>query len=396
MGVIISHCVMMALFLLMGLLALLRRKYEYPDNSLTWFLLYFLLLMVIFTSVGIAIFDQLVTSSISPFLIACIGVAVIFLIRPRIALPMFLLAFLLFYFLMPLTQETGNILLSNRVNALSIAGISFLLSLIRWRNNWSVLNQAMIIEEQKQELENKNIELNRQASKLKELNANKDKLFSIIAHDLTSPFNSIMGFSDLLKSEASHLNVNDVEEYATHINNAAHQTHQLLKNLLAWAGMQQGRMDFKPVKLALFEAGNDIIQLLDNYAKQKKIKTQNSIPEGLTANADPDMLHAILRNLVSNAIRFTPAGGWLELSATESPDEVIVSVKDNGIGISEQNISLLFDVEKNFTMPGTANEKGTGLGLVLCKEFVEKHGGKIWVESEEGKGSAFSFALPCK
>jgi signal transduction histidine kinase/Tfp pilus assembly protein PilF len=231
---------------------------------------------------------------------------------------------------------------------------------------------------------------------LKQANITKDKLFSIIAHDLSSPFNSILGFSDLLKSEAKHLDANDIEEYATHINSAAHQTHQLLKNLLAWASMKQDRMDFKPVKMKLFEAGNDIIQLLDNNAKQKNIKSDNRIPEDLTVNADPDMLHSILRNLVSNAIKFTPAGGWLELSATESPAEVIVSVKDNGIGISEQNIALLFDVEKNFTMPGTANEKGTGLGLVLCKEFVEKHEGRIWVESQKGKGSVFFFSMPSR
>lgn len=229
---------------------------------------------------------------------------------------------------------------------------------------------------------------------LKELNATKDKFFSIIAHDLKSPFNSIVGFSDLLKEDARNLDVKDIEYYASIINSAANQTLQLLDNLLHWARMQQGRMDFEPHNLLLREITSEVFDLLTEAAHQKNILMKNSIPEMVIIKADENMTKTTIRNLVSNALKFTRPGGSVEISAKFTDSEILVSVSDTGIGISKENIGKLFDIGSSYTTRGTGNEKGTGLGLILCKEFVEKHGGRIWVESAIGKGSRFTFSLP--
>lgn len=236
--------------------------------------------------------------------------------------------------------------------------------------------------------------LKKSESSLKELNATKDKFFSIIAHDLKSPFNNIIGFSDLLKEEVRSLDVKDIENYATIISSAANQTLQLLDNLLHWAMMQQGRMDFELRNLLLREITSEVFDLLTEAAKQKTILLNNNIPEMTIINADENMIKTTIRNLVSNALKFTRSGGSVEITAKFIENEILVSVTDTGVGISQENIGKLFNVGSSFSTRGTDNEKGTGLGLILCKEFIEKHGGRIWVESEVGKGSKFSFAIP--
>lgn len=248
------------------------------------------------------------------------------------------------------------------------------------------------ISERKQVEENQN-RLNKQ---LMELNATKDKLFSIIAHDLRSPFTAILGFSELLNSHAQKEIDAKSEDYLKIINSTAKSTLNLLDNLLAWARIQNGTLEFKPFDLHLQQIVNEVIEIIKPNAKIKNISVVSSQLEGTIVYADQNMIQIVLRNLLSNAIKFTNKDGTIQIIAAPNNSEVRITIKDNGIGICEELRNNLFKINANTTMIGTEEEKGSGIGLILCKEFIEKHGGRIWVESEEGKGSEFNFTLPNK
>lgn len=236
-------------------------------------------------------------------------------------------------------------------------------------------------------------QLQKYSEELKELNATKDKYFSIIAHDLKSPFNSIIGLSELIKDDAKILDVATIEQYAGIIHTTSKNTFRLLENLLDWARVQQSQMPFHPVSLILKTIANEVIELMIEKANSKMIAIINHIPENIIVSADKNMLETILRNLVSNALKFTTQNGKIELMAVEKMNEVEISISDSGIGIEENDIGKIFKVGASYTKRGTQNEKGTGLGLLLCKEFVEKHNGRIWVESQINVGSVFNFTL---
>ena len=241
-----------------------------------------------------------------------------------------------------------------------------------------------------------NQQIKQKNDELEELNATKDKFFSIIAHDLKSPFNSIMGFSEILVEQVHKKDYDGIEKYAEIILNSSQRTIDLLMNLMEWSRSQTGRIEFTPEYFEMAYFMEEITGLFDDIASQKSIIINKDIPANVTVFADKPMISTVLRNLISNAIKFTMSGGEITISAQEKPDELIVSVKDSGVGIPENRIEKLFRLSENYSTPGTNNEKGTGLGLILCKEFVEKHGGKIWGESEVRKGSTFSFSLPAK
>lgn len=238
------------------------------------------------------------------------------------------------------------------------------------------------------------MQLQKYSEELQELNATKDKLFSIIAHDLKSPFNSITGLSEIIKNEANQIDTKTIEQYALAIYSTSKQTYRLLENLLDWARSQQSQMTFLPVAVALKKVIEEVLELMVEKANSKMIDLINFVPDQLIVSADQDMLKTILRNLVSNALKFTPTNGKVDIKAVTRTREIEIAVKDTGTGIYKEDIDKLFKVGSNYTQRGTENEKGTGLGLMLCKEFVEKHGGRIWVESEVGKGSTFKFTLP--
>lgn len=230
--------------------------------------------------------------------------------------------------------------------------------------------------------------------RLHESNLTKDKLFSIVAHDLRNPFNGIIGFSEILKNENENLDRNLIAKYSSIIFETAVQTYRLLDNLLNWARMQQGKINPKPQQISVAELFNDTLNLLDETARKKGIRLNAEIDDQLIIQSDVDMLKVVMRNLVNNAVKFTENDGSVTLTAELLNGEVCISVADTGIGISKENIGLLFDIGKNFTLRGTGDEKGTGIGLVLCREFIEKLGGNIDVQSEEGVGSKFFFTLP--
>lgn len=240
------------------------------------------------------------------------------------------------------------------------------------------------------------IQLQKYSEELQKLNASKDKFFSIIAHDLKSPFNSIIGISEILKMEAKELDFTTIEQYAGIIYSTSSSTFRLLENLLDWAQLQQSSMPFKPVPLILNKVVSEAIELSNEKANSKMIAMINYVPSGLIIKADKNMLNTIIRNLISNALKFTPSKGKVEIRAEIREKEIEISVSDSGKGINPEDIDKLFVLGSKFTRRGTENEKGTGLGLLLCKEFVELHSGKIWVESQESIGSDFKFTISQK
>ena len=229
---------------------------------------------------------------------------------------------------------------------------------------------------------------------LRELNATKDKFFSIIAHDLRSPFNTILGYSDILEKQIQENDFDGIERYSQIINKSSVIAMDLLSDLMDWSYSQTGTMKFCPEDIDLVDLIRGITTLLNYSALQKSITLHTELPNYIFVSADKAMVSSILRNLISNAIKFTKPGGEIIISTEQKLDKLIVSVSDNGVGIKPKAIKKLFRIDGNYSTIGTQNEKGTGLGLILCKSFIEKHGGEIWVESELGKGSKFCFTIP--
>lgn len=229
---------------------------------------------------------------------------------------------------------------------------------------------------------------------LKELNATKDKFFSIIAHDLKNPFNTLLGFTELMLDNLSDYSQEKLKEFITILRDTSKHSYALLENLLEWSRSQTGKLEITPETIQLNELFKDNIDLLSNNAAGKKIKLINNIDPDATAFADSNMIRTVIRNLISNAIKYSNEDGSITGTSKIAGKFVEISVTDTGIGIEQENIDKLFKIDINYSTAGTASESGTGLGLILCKEFVSKNGGKIWIESEPGKGSSFTFTLP--
>jgi PAS domain S-box-containing protein len=230
---------------------------------------------------------------------------------------------------------------------------------------------------------------------LMELNAAKDKFFSILAHDLRSPLSSFVGLTDALFEDFSTMEKGEAMDIIKSMKISATNIYRLLENLLEWSKMMRNRLDFAPGK---FNLKNRIIastDILSENAGKKKIEMKINIPDDIEVFVDSHMFDGIIRNLVSNAIKFTPVGGRITLTTDFGNDQFIkISISDSGIGIPPEMKSNLFILNENTNRAGTEGEPSTGLGLLLCKEFVEKHGGKIWVESEVDNGSTFYFTIP--
>jgi len=225
--------------------------------------------------------------------------------------------------------------------------------------------------------------------------AEKDKFFSIIAHDLRSPFSSFLGLTQILDEELSELTLDQIHELTHSMKNSASNLYRLLENLLQWARMQQGLMPFHPTLLQLYPIVEECISIAREPAKNKGIELNFSVSENIDVFADLNTLLTVIRNLVSNAMKFTTRGGAIDVFAEISDNKsVVISVKDTGIGMSPELLANLFRIDVRTSRPGTEGESSTGLGLMLCKEFIEKHGGKLWVESEVERGSTFYFTLP--
>jgi two-component system, sensor histidine kinase and response regulator len=239
------------------------------------------------------------------------------------------------------------------------------------------------------------IKLYRQSIELKMINLTKDKFFSIIAHDLRGPMGGFAGMTELLVEHMQHMTMDEIQENLGLLRDSSNNLFQLLENLLQWARLQQHEISYNPGTLNLQSIANENVKLIEEFAKHKGIKITMDIPGKLNVYADKNMLQTILRNHISNALKFTPVGGNVLLTANAPDDKYVeISVSDSGIGMTQEMIDSLFSLNSQNGRPGTGGEPSTGLGLLLCKEFVEKHGGTIRVESEIDKGSRFRFTVP--
>ncbi len=236
--------------------------------------------------------------------------------------------------------------------------------------------------------------LKKSEQRLKELNATKDKLFSIIGHDLKGPLNNIKGFSELIDEGFETYSQEEIREYNRLIFQLSQSVSDLLENLLTWSRSQRQKMTVTPRNISMRFIVDRCTSLLSQNAVQKQIRLKNSVPPETIVYADEEMITIVTRNLISNAIKFTGRGGTVSISVTPSDKHVVTAIKDTGMGISPNVQDHLFQPNSHQAAIGTEGEKGTGLGLIICKDLVERNNGEIWAESEPGKGSIFYYSLP--
>ena len=269
----------------------------------------------------------------------------------------------------------------------------FSVNFIPVKNSQGLIDHGLVVSQDITERNRAEQVLRENETRLRELNATKDKFFSIIAHDLKSPFNSILGFSNYIIDQIKDRKFENLEDYAATIRDSSQRTLALLSNLLDWARSQTGKMEFNAEKTEITQLIMQEVELLVDSAIQKSISINTDLPDKVFAHVDQSMFKTVIRNLISNAIKYTRIGGKVLISLKELSEYIEVSVADNGIGIKKEHLEQLFRIDQNQSTLGTQNEKGTGLGLILCMEFVERHGGEIWVESEPNNGSCFRFSI---
>jgi signal transduction histidine kinase len=275
------------------------------------------------------------------------------------------------------------------------------ISNLLYQVNEEVTVQRKEIEAQRDRLSEQNHQLEMQQEsillqnkELQEINATKDKFFSIIAHDLKNPFNNILASSNLLATCFDTMDPNHIIKSVAAINNSANSAYKLLENLLEWSRAQTGLIEFNQERTILKNNIDLACEITESIASNKNLSLDLDISQSIEVFADRNMLNTVLRNLITNALKYTNKGGVIKIRAYSQDNNIIVSVIDNGVGIDPAIMDNLFNISQKVSTTGTERETGTGLGLLLCKEFVEKHGGEIWVDSELGKGSEFKFTLP--
>lgn len=262
--------------------------------------------------------------------------------------------------------------------------------------NKELRESKVLLEDRAEELFKLNEQLAESERELLEMNASKDKFFSIIAHDLRSPFTGLLGFSEFLATQLDSLTEKEIRDYSTNIYGMIRNLYNLLENLLEWSRMQTGKTVFMPESVNIRLIIENAVELMNINAIKKGINLIYEQSEDIFINADPNMFNSVIQNLLSNAIKFTKPGGEVKLWVEMKEQSIEVYVSDNGVGIPEDALSKIFRIDKQITTMGTSNEKGSGLGLLVCKEMIEKHGGNIWVDSTPGEGTTFYFSIPSK
>jgi len=238
-----------------------------------------------------------------------------------------------------------------------------------------------------------NKQLNELNDRLKELNATKDRFFSIVAHDLRGPFHSLLAFSDALSNDIDELSIDEIKSFNADINKSLKKQFALLNDLLDWSRLQSENYNLKLENIEIYNLINEVMDTLSLTAAQKEIKLINEVDKNIIVNADKNMIQLVLRNLISNSLKFSNVQGIIKVTSLPKEGNVEIKVSDNGVGIRSEDLDKIFHIDVHYTTQGTFKEKGTGLGLILCKEIIEKHGGEISISSELGKGTDISFTL---
>ncbi|GAK57500.1 response regulator receiver sensor signal transduction histidine kinase [Candidatus Vecturithrix granuli] len=284
--------------------------------------------------------------------------------------------------------------MAHRMKGFKVGGVDYVTKPFHAEEVLARVNAHLLIRKQYQQLQEQNALIKEQREQLRELNASKDQFISIISHDLQSPFAGIFTLAEQIKQDVYNKRYDEIPSTADQLQAAVENYHALLQNLFTWAKIQQGLIEIHPqvVDIQLILAKN--LALFRPQAQQKQILLTLLTQERIVLSTDVKLVDTVIRNLLSNAIKFTPVGGVVELSAAFREQILEVVIADTGTGIPAEQLAALFQPGAGYWQPGTAGEKGTGLGLILCKAFLQKCGGNIWVESEVGKGSTFRFTLP--
>lgn len=346
-----------------------------------------------------AVYSQMLSSSIIPYFIVCMLISVMLLIRPIQALLMLSIIYYCFFLGISSIATDHQELSANLLNGLCLTIAAFGVTVIFWNNNMSKHRQQREVRRQQEELIHQYEELVQATKTLEKTNASKDRFFSILAHDLRGPITSTLALTELLEEGAFEEDIEERQNMYKLLQNSLDSSSKLLENVLLWSRNQEGVLNFRPAQLSVRQTAQFSINLLAAVAANKRIIIENLIDDQLSVYADADMINTVFRNLISNAIKFSHADGRVEVRGKAKVNEkgelfAVIEVIDFGVGMNQRTLNEIFSVEHKSILPGTNNEMGTGLGLVLCKDFVEKHKGTILVDSIENEGSKFIITLP--
>jgi signal transduction histidine kinase len=300
----------------------------------------------------------------------------------------------------PVTREIPVLFMTalqdvnSKIKGFEAGGVDYITKPIEELEILARIKNHLALRHAQQELQIKNEQLHRSEQFLREANDTKNTFFSIMAHDLRTPFNGLLGLTEILIDSIDTLSRDDIVDFSNEIKQSAEAVYNLLENLLNWSRFQRNIMKFQPQEFQFFPFITKICKLYQAQSEQKNINIYLKGPQDITVYADMDMLGTMIRNLISNALKFTSDGGSVTLSAKQQDNQFFIKIEDTGIGIPEEILPNLFRIDKKTTTTGTLDETGSGLGLPLCKDLVEKHDGTIQVSSIEGKGSTFVLTLP--
>lgn len=310
---------------------------------------------------------------------------------------------------LPVIFLTAKNEVTDIVKGFSVGAVDFITKpfrseevLVRIHNHLALKQAKQKVEEQNKTLKSlnetialSNKQLEKQATDLQELNAQKNRFFSILAHDLRNPFSGFVGMTSMLRHGWKTMKEEDLEDFILTLDQTAEKVNKLLENLLKWSQVQLDSLIFEKSVFKLDDLVTEAFDLKEEHAAKKQLRLINGIEKKDYLEADEQMTMMVIRNLLSNAIKFTPVGGIIKIDALRLGNNMLqVAVRDNGIGMSSETLKKLFNISEKVSRPGTEGEESTGLGLILCKALIEKQGGKLWAESEEGAGSVFYFTLP--
>ncbi len=393
-GIIINHSFLLLIYLFITLY-LRRFKELTPSNRRKYNSIVTLaFLSLLFGTTSIALVDQLVTPAINPFIIGSVALALVISIPPLQALLALAINLFIFLVISPLIQENETVVVSNNVNAVTAVFLAFFIFYTLWVEFIKRRNQNLVVEKQQQELKKGNELLQLQAAELGATNAQKSKLFSIIAHDLRGPFNALIGSSELLLNEDLALSEEDMHLLKTNMLKTAQSSYFLLENLLSWAQLQQNKMTVNSGAIQLAQLIKNTLTESKSVANSKKIQFHFDFEGELNITGDLFMLQTVFRNLLMNAIKFSHPSGIITVELDKlGKDFISIRFIDNGLGMDESTVNSLF-TDNVQRISGTGGETGIGLGLLLVNEFVDLHKGTIHVSSKIGKGTTFEILLP--
>lgn len=385
------YTIMLGINVLLLLIAYYIRN---KNLQLTKWSLYFtnvVFLVIPFWGAILTAIDQLIVISIIAYVVFNLIATVVIIKTPKSIIGFFLFSYTLLFIFLYFTQPDFLTRVDEIADGFAITLVCIVFSLVFWQSNITKYRQARLIDEQRKDLIAKN-------ASLVKINATKDKFFSIISHDLKGHLNGAHSLTKLMQNGEFITTPEEREQTLNLLENSLGSASRLLEDLLYWARSQTGAIQFNPTRLNLYKVVENGIELQSLNASNKQITLDNKVSKEIEVMADAEMLNTILRNLLSNAIKFTKEGGYVSVEASikqeTSKQMVSIAVTDNGVGMMPQVINKLFEISNTFTSLGTHKEKGTGLGLILCKEFVTAHGGTIEVQSEKDKGSSFIFTIP--